>query len=131
MIETSICQIDDQKLVAAISTASRQIVFAAPGVSQVVAEALAAAWKRLGIYAVSIILDVDAEVCRLGYGTIEGLQCLQSLAQSLGTMVCHQPGLRIGILVTDQNILVYTPTPLLIEAGSAQEQRPNVGGVRL
>ncbi|WCJ60916.1 hypothetical protein NXS98_07290 [Fontisphaera persica] len=110
---------------AAIAGARRLVVFAAPGVSNVVAEALSEAWRRLGAQGVRVILDVDAEVCRLGYGTMEGLQRLQTTAQSLGTMVCEQPGLRLGLLVVDEKVLIYSPTPLLIEAGSSQDKRPN------
>src|SRR5690606_3234110 len=31
----------------------------------------------------------------------------------------------VGLLVTDQRTLVYSPTPLLIEAGSTSEEKPN------
>ena len=73
----------------------------------------------------SVILDVDPEVCRLGYGTLDGLEMLQKTATELGAMVCHQPGLRIGIVVSDQTTLIYTPTPLLIADPVNSRLHPN------
>ena len=39
--------------------------------------------------------------------------------------VCYQPGLRIGVLIFDDTSIVYSPTPLLIEAGSDRADQPN------
>lgn len=108
--------VDDQCLCTTIANAAHRVVFVAPGVSETVAKALAGAWQRLGQNNVSVILDVDPAICRLGYGSLEGLELLQKTAVSHNSMICHQPGLRIGILINDAATLVYTPTPLLIEA---------------
>ncbi|MSR67186.1 MAG: hypothetical protein EXS24_07435 [Pedosphaera sp.] len=125
MNERTICRIDDEQLIEALDKAKRRMVFAAPGVSLRVATKLAAQWRRLGHEAVSVILDVDPAVCRLGYGTLEGLQHLQNTANELGGLLCHQPGLRIGIVVCDDGGLFWTPTPLLIESGAEQPARCN------
>lgn len=123
--EPSITFVDDSKLIKAIHNAKHRLIFLAPGVSQDLAAALADAWKRLGAPAVTVILDVDPEVCRLGYGTLEGLKTLRDAASQLKALVCHQPGVRIGLLISDESTLVYSPTPLLIEAGSKQPEQPN------
>jgi len=123
--QTSITNADTKKLVRLIHYATQRIIYLAPGVSEELATALAQAWTRLGTQGVSVILDVDPEVCRLGYGTIEGLKVIRDAALQCGTMVCHQPGIRIGLLIADDTTLIYTPVPLLIEAGSTNPHRPN------
>lgn len=123
--QPSITFVDDSKLIEVIHNARQRLVFMSPGVSQDIAVALTGAWKRLGATAVTVILDVDPEVCRLGYGTLEGLKTLRDAASRLSALVCHQPGVRIGLLISDESTLVYSPTPLLIEAGSKQPEQPN------
>jgi hypothetical protein len=116
---------DEGRVISLISGARHRVVFVAPGVTEAVAEVLAAKWRELGSPAVHVILDVDPEVCRLGYGTIEGLRMLRDQATQLHTMVFHQPGVRISLLIADNVTLVYTPTPLLVEADATGSQRPN------
>jgi len=89
-----------------------------------VAKALAAAIQRLA-GRVTIVLDIDAEVCHLGYGDIEGLNLIQEVSAQSGVLVLHQPGMRIGLLIADEDTIVYSPAPLLIEAGSSQPEKPN------
>jgi hypothetical protein len=74
---------------------------------------------------VTVVLDVDAEVCRLGFGDIEGIDCIKVAAEKAGVRVLHQPGVRIGLLIVDGSTVVYSPVPLLIEAGSVQPEKPN------
>jgi hypothetical protein len=120
-----VTNVDDRKLTEWIWSSQRRIVFLAPGLSLEVASTLADAWTRLGRDAVNVILDVDAEVCRLGYGTLEGVNIINATAERLGGAVCHQPGVRIGVLIADDRTLIYSPTPLLIEAESSIPERPN------
>ena len=72
-----------------------------------------------------MILDINPEVYRLGYGDVTGLEQLKKYADDHGFEIRHQPGVRIGLLISDDNILIYSPTPLLIEAGSQQPEKPN------
>ena len=121
----SITNADERKLIELIDRAQERIVYLAPGITETIAGALTHRWEQLGPNAVSVILDVDAEVCRLGFGSIEGLQKIRQAASQIGALVCHQPGVRIGLLIADQSTLIYSPTPELIEAGSNSPQRPN------
>jgi len=116
---------DDEAIIKLIGYAQERLVFMAPAVSIEVAKALAAAWAKLGTDKVSIILDLDPEVYRLGYGEMEGLELLQKTAQGLGTLLHRQPGIRIGLLLSDEVTMVYSPTPQLIEAGPASPEAPN------
>ncbi|MBK8915088.1 MAG: hypothetical protein IPM64_10910 [Phycisphaerales bacterium] len=120
-----ITHLDDSKLIATIAAARARVLLLAPGVSDAVAQALATAWRKLGRDGVTVILDVDPEVCRLGYGTLEALKTLRAAAAVAGALVCQQPGVRIGLLISDESTWIFSPTPLLIEAGSAQPDRPN------
>jgi hypothetical protein len=97
----------------------------APGVSDEVAKVIEAHWQTLGAEAVSVIVDVDPEVYRLGYGSFEALQQLEIVATQLGKTILHQPGIRIGLVVVDDETLIFTPTPLLIESGSPETARTN------
>lgn len=70
-------------------------------------------------------LDVDPEVCRLGYGDIEAFDLLRPALESRTRLLQTQKGVRIGLVVADSDVLVYSPTPQLIEAGSNSEEKPN------
>jgi hypothetical protein len=116
--------VDDTVLTSRVSGASQRIVFVSPGLRRPVAEALAEAMKRLP-GRVIVVLDVDAEVCRLGYGDEEGLEFIKAATEAAGVKLLHQPGVRIGLLIVDGDTVVYSPVPLLIEAGSIQPDKPN------
>lgn len=123
--EVSIVSLDDGQMIELILECQSRLIFIAPGVSVPVAEALAKSWIKIGPEGVSILLDVDPEVCRLGYGSFEGIATLQTTAHQLGTTVNHRPGIRVGIVLTDRTTLVFSPIPLLIEAESTALPRPN------
>ena len=121
----SVCRLTDEYLIERIKLAKERLFYMAPGVSLKVAKAISLQWTNLGTEMVNIVLDVDPEVCRLGYGEIEGLQLLEERARKVGTLVSHQPGIRIGLLVTDNSSIIFAPIPLLIEAGTTQSDQPN------
>lgn len=113
-------------LIRLIARAQRRIVLVAPGIGLPIAMALADRWPVLGAEAVTIVLDVDPEVFRMGYGSIDAVELLERTAAWLGTMLRRQPGARLGLLIVDDDLIVFAPTPLLIEAGGDSEQpRPN------
>lgn len=117
--------VNDHTLCAAIAATQRRLVYIAPGISEPVADAIDALLTRAEAPAVTVIIDTDPEVCRLGYGTVAGLKRLQRLAEERWLPVRYQPGVRIGVLMCDEQMLVYTPTPLLIEAGAERSDQPN------
>lgn len=125
MSNHSVYRVDNEILVSTIKLATKRLLYMAPGVTMSVASQLNNAWERLGINNVNIILDVDAEIFRLGYGEIEALTMLERKAREKGTLISHQPGVRIGLLIADEEVIIYTPTPLLIEADSKQPDQPN------
>lgn len=119
--------VDDAVLVEVISSARQRLVFIAPGIRPPVAAALSNAMAIIPTNAIHLVLDVDAEVCRLGYGDTDfkGMESLQTAAAQHGLTVNHHPGIRIGLLIADETTLIYSPTPLLIEAESRHPSKPN------
>lgn len=108
--------ITDELLITAIRRASERVVLISPGVWPPVAEAVAAAWEKLGRDRVTVILDVDPEICRIGYGSLEGIQILQSAAAKQGEALGQEPGIRICVFIVDQETFVFSPTPRQLEA---------------
>ena len=122
--ERTFTNVDDAVLVKLISQASQRVVFVAPGLRKGVADALVVAMVRLP-GKVTVVLDVDAEVCRLGYGDEAGLVTIKTAIENAATRLEHQPGVRIGLLIADDTTMIYSPVPLLIEAGSPIPDKPN------
>jgi hypothetical protein len=116
--------VDDELLSQRIIGANFRLVFIAPAVSEVTAAALGACFSRADKVSITIVLDPDEEPYRLGYGDREGLERLRRLASSNHIGLRSQPGLRIGLLVTDGDILVWSPTPAAVE-GKRIESQPN------
>ena len=72
----------DENLIRYIGEARTRIVFIAPGLTKEVADALGnkIVTSNDGKLSVTVIIDGDPEVCRLGLGTIEGLQTISEHA---------------------------------------------------
>jgi hypothetical protein len=117
--------VNDKTLSDAIRNTQQTLVYVAPGVTKPVVDAIGESLRGKPHLQVTAIIDLDPEVYRLGYGTEEGLRALQELAGQQHFALRQQEGLRVGLLVTDQRSLVYSPTPQLIEAGSMSEDKPN------
>ncbi|WPC04717.1 hypothetical protein SBP02_18470 [Pseudomonas benzenivorans] len=122
---TTFTIVNDDTLCDAIEQCQQQLVYVAPGITRPVVEAMQQQLARSLSLQVTLIVDIDPEVYRLGYGTMEGLQALQALVKESHLELRKQAGLRIGLLICDGRTLVYSPTPLLIEAGSTSQDKPN------
>ncbi|HEX9002257.1 MAG TPA: tyrosine-type recombinase/integrase [Blastocatellia bacterium] len=116
----------DKTLCQMIENAKERLVLVAPGLSREVAQVLTDRIQHDGGPKVlSVVLDTDPEVCRLGYGDIETFDLLTPALAPRGLSIQMQQGVRIGLIVADGEVLVYSPTPKLIEAGSVSEEKPN------
>jgi hypothetical protein len=125
MPQCSVTSLTDADLTGLVSCVQRRLIVIAPGLSLPVANAVVATWRRLGPQAVQVVLDSDPEVCRMGYGDVSALRLLFETAEQLRTKIHQQPGLRIGVVVTDETTAIFSPTPLLIEAGGQPGEKPN------
>ncbi len=106
-----------------INRARERILFIAPAITEPVAISLVT--KMYAGLDVTVILDSDPEVYRLGYGTPDGLNTLKDYCDKNGISLRCQPGIRIGVLVVDDKTMIYSPAPQLIEAGSTVVTKPN------
>lgn len=119
--------VNDAVLVDTIGRAANRLVFIAPGLRPSVATALTRAMAVIPHAAIHLVLDVDAEVSRLGYGDkdFKGMEMLQEEAAKHGLTVNHHPGIRIGLLIADETTLIYSPTAESIETENRQPDKPN------
>ncbi len=109
-------EVNDASLIHFISKARQRIVFVAPGVHQPVAEALGKRLCEIDHLQVTVVIDPDEDVCRIGYGDAKGLELLSGYAEHQGFALMAQPGLRVGVLLVDGITLVWSPTPRSVES---------------
>jgi len=92
-----------------------------PALSQAVAEALVGRVADLRGLSLTVILDADPQAYRIGYGEVIALEVLCNAAAAasfrLRLRLRLQPGVRIGLVVSDDQTLVYAPVSASIEAG--------------
>src|SRR6267378_3376432 len=98
-------------MVEEIAAAKSHIMLAAPSLHCVVAEAIAEAINRLGAEQITVVLDCNEHIFRLGYGEIEALKVLRGA----GCIIRQSPGIRIGILVCDDQAWSFSPVALYVE----------------
>lgn len=115
----------DEAVISLIQSARRRLVVIAPAVSRSVADALAARFDDLAELDVRVIVDADAEVYRLGFGEKEALQVIRKAATKNLFDLREQPGVRIGVIISDEDTMVFAPVSKNIEAGSESSGKPN------
>lgn len=108
---TALTMLTDELMKTSICNAKRRVVYIAPGIWPSIAKAIT---EYLGINpkgVLDIILDPDPQVYRLGYGNMEGIKHLVDI----GIPLRKCTGIRIGLLIADDEAWYFTPTPRLIE----------------
>jgi hypothetical protein len=108
----------DAAVISMIESAKRRLVVIAPALSLAVATALAARFDDLERLDLRVILDADAEVYRLGFGEREALDVIRDAASRNLLDLRVQPGVRIGVIISDEDTMVFAPISKNIEAGS-------------
>ena len=112
----------DEMLVNQIRKARNRIVFMAPGVSETVADALVNAARQQRSSSVTVILDVDEEAWRIGYGDTDGLEHL--IQHQRRIRLRKHSGVRIGLLMADSVVTIWSPTPRSVDA-ERESGQPN------
>ena len=103
-----------------IRAAKDRVIFVAPGISQTVATELVDAHRHCR--SVTVILDADEEVCRIGYGDVNGFEYL---TQHGGKIELRKhSGVRLGLLMADKVVTIWSPTPRAVE-GDRKPDQPN------
>lgn len=109
------CSLSQDQLANLVSQAQRAVCYAAPGIQLDLANAMVKTAKRLGKEMLTVNLDFDDRVMRMGYGDIGAVKLLLDS----GVAVQSSPGLRTALIVVDNEGYVFTPTALYLEAEPA------------
>lgn len=123
MTATTFQVVTSKLLAEQIRSADKQVIFMAPSATKEVACALVDAGHN-GNIGVRAIIDADEDVCHIGYGDVAGMQKLQKAAMDHAITLKKQPGVRLGLLVTDDIVTIWSPTPLAVD-GERQSCQPN------
>ena len=70
MSDSLFCSLDSSTISREISEAQISVCYAAPGIQQEPADALAALAQRIGPELITICLDFDERVMRMGFGDV-------------------------------------------------------------
>lgn len=122
---TSFTSASDDQIIALVNKARRRLVVIGPAFSEAVAKALAARMEDLPALSLSLILDADPEVYRMGYGEVAALEIIRAAAAKCSFRLREQEGVRIGLVVSDDDTMIYSPVSQNIEAGSTSADKPN------
>jgi hypothetical protein len=107
--------LEEDYVIEYLNRAKERIRFVGPGMPVGAALTLASRWRRLGSKAVEIVLDVDSELCRIGFCDGEALRLLLEAASDMGGTLQWQSGIRLCILEIDDEQIIFAPTPRLVE----------------
>jgi hypothetical protein len=124
-MEKTLCCLTPMAIRDRIGVAKDRVAYAAPGLTDAIAKALITAYSALGPNRVDVVVDLDPEVCRLGYGMVEAVVRLSEN----GLAIRKAPGLRIGVLIIDGSGWIFSTPPLLVEDIRRRESEPNAVAV--
>ncbi|MCX7347877.1 MAG: hypothetical protein NTU78_19530, partial [Alphaproteobacteria bacterium] len=115
----------DDVIIDMIRSARNRLAVIGPGVTTPVAEAIAARMSDLSVLSLTVILDADPEVYRMGYGDTEALKIIREASKAALFDLREQPGIRIGVIISDERTMVYAPVSRNVEVGPIPGERPN------
>ncbi len=111
-IDALFCSLSPLRIAELIRSAQHAVCYAAPGIQLDLAQAMVETADRLGKEMLTVSLDFDDRVMRMGYGDIDAV----TLLLDAGISVSSSPGLRTALVVVDNAGYVFTPTALYLEA---------------
>jgi len=121
MPEPLFCSLDSAAIAKEISQAQRSVCYAAPGVHQKPAEAMADLARRIDPMLINVCIDFDERVMRMGFGDLSGVITLRDA----GIVIHSTPGLRTGLVIVDDGGYIFTPTALYLESDQRETEAPN------
>lgn len=113
--------LDSAAIAADIRAAQHSVCYAAPGIQDEPAKAMAEAAKNIGPELITVCLDFDERVMRMGFGSLTAVKTLRDS----GIVVNSTPGLRTGLVIVDHAGYIFTPTALYLEAEDRPAEAPN------
>ena len=111
--------INSHRLAELINSTQTRLIVVVPAISKEVADAIVKAKGRVRF--LRVVLDPNEWVYRIGFGEIEGLSTLENA----GIEVNRCSGLRIGLIETDGDLYIFSPTPQNVEVEPTHRQTPN------
>lgn len=114
----------DGHVIALLRRAKESIRFVGPGLAVASAKVLAERWTELSPSAVEVVLDADADLCRLEFCDGESLRLLTDAASRMNVQIQRQTGVRLCVLEIDGERIIFAPTPRLVE-----ESKPDVAEI--
>ncbi|MBP9058790.1 MAG: hypothetical protein KBF98_00580 [Rhodoferax sp.] len=106
------CSLSPLHIANLVRRAQCAVCYAAPGIQLDLARAMVEAAARFGKEMLTVSLDFDDRVMRMGYGDIGAVKLLLEA----GIAVQSSPGLRTALIIVDNDGYIFTPTALYLEA---------------
>ena len=119
--EALFCALSPLRIAELIRSAQRSVCYAGPGIQLDLAQAMVEAAGQLGKEMLTVSLDFDDRVMRMGYGDVGAVTVLLDA----GISVNSSPGLRTALVVVDNEGYIFTPTALYLEAEPDAESASN------
>ena len=104
-----------------IRAAQCSVCYAAPGIHLEPAKAMVEVAHRIGPEFITVCLDFDEKVMRMGFGDFAAVEALRRASIVVNT----SPGLRTGLVIVDHQGYIFTPTALYLEADDRPNDAPN------
>lgn len=108
-------QLNTEKMCQLVNSAKKHITFIGPALSQELAAVLVKKHQLLGGQCVTIVLDYNEAIFRLGYGDHEAIELLQES----NVPIRKQADLRISALLVDSQGWVLQQSPRAVEDANA------------
>ena len=106
------CALSPLRIAELVRSAQHAVCYAGPGIQMGLSQAMVEAAERLGKEMLTVSLDFDDRVMRMGYGDVGAV----ALLLDAGISVHSSPGLRTALIVVDNDGYIFTPTALYLEA---------------
>ena len=106
------CSLTPLRLAELVRSARHAVCYAGPGLQLDLAQAMVEVAGRVGKEMLTVSLDFDDRVMRMGYGNVDAVKLLLDA----GIAVQSSPGLRTALVVVDNEGYIFTPTALYLEA---------------
>jgi hypothetical protein len=119
--EALFSNLNSSAIAEAIRAAKHSVCYAAPGIQIEPAEAMKEVASRIGPELITVCLDFDERVLRMGFGDLAAVMKLLEA----GIAVTSTPGLRTGLVIVDHAGYIFTPTALFLEAEDRPGDAPN------
>ena len=121
MSEPLFQSLDSAAIANDIRKAQHSVCYAAPGIQRDPANAMAELARRLDPEFITVCLDFDERVMRMGFGELAAVKTLRDA----GIVVNSTSGLRTGLVIVDHQGYIFTPTALYLEAEARPADAPN------